>query len=366
MIELDIVPFLTKPAPFSPETGALADAVERRIYYSSAPEHAPYPYIVVEGPVDSEEFQFADAVCLRGVTGLRFQVFAASMTETRRLLYLITEAISPLRDLFFQTSYVQAFFRGQLLVENRQLQRGKQERPPDGDENPLASGSVDYSIWTSHRNSFMSGETTKIVGADGGDTLTALSGGKVNMEAGSILEIADGVLTTVGIGAPAGTGVTAVEKVLIPHQTVISLAATSITMTDATTAGCHGSRKIFDLPAGNILILGATTDLQVTAGTGGISDTAAVVGAVGSVAAATDNGTLTSTEANIVPSTASTLTAGAGSCDGESTAPVTLDGTATAADVYLNFAIPDAGSSANDTLLVTGTVTITWINLGDN
>lgn len=178
---------------------------------------------------------------------------------------------------------------------------------------------------------------------------------------------ADGLVPVApGNGAVAGTGVTGVEQAAKVHTTVITLAATSITMTDAGAAGCHGSQKIYDFPAGNILILGATTDLAITAGAGGIGDTAAVVGSVGSVAAANDNATLTSTEANIVPSTTATLTGGVGAMDGESTAVAMLDGTATAVDAYLNFAVPDAGSSANDTLAVSGTVTIAWINLGDN
>lgn len=169
-----------------------------------------------------------------------------------------------------------------------------------------------------------------------------------------------------GNGAAAGAGVAASEKDGVVHKTVLTLTAQSITMTDATTAGCHGSQKIYDFPAGNILILGATTDLAVVAGSGGITDTASVVGSIGSAAVGTDNATLLSTEANIVPSTAATLTSGAGAMDGESTATVMLDGTATAIDAYLNFAVPDAGSSASDTLTVDGTITILWVNLGDN
>ncbi len=169
-----------------------------------------------------------------------------------------------------------------------------------------------------------------------------------------------------GNGAAAGTGNVATEQRGNVHTTVLTMTAMSITMTDATTAGCHGSQKIYDFPAGNIMILGATTDLAITAGSGGITDTASVVGSIGSAAIGTDNATLSSTEANIVPSTAATLTGGVGAMDGESTASAILDGTATAVDAYLNIAVPDAGSSASDTVSVTGTVTLVWINLGDN
>ena len=174
------------------------------------------------------------------------------------------------------------------------------------------------------------------------------------------------VTSDIGNGAAAGSGVSASEQAGRVHTTVLTLTASSITMTDAGAAGCHGGTKIYDFPVGNVMILGATTDLAITAGSGGITDTASVVGAVGTVVTATDNATLLSTEANIVPSTVATLTGGVGACDGQSTASVILDGTDTAADAYLNFAVPDAGSTANDTLSVTGTVTLVWINFGDN
>lgn len=167
-------------------------------------------------------------------------------------------------------------------------------------------------------------------------------------------------------GTAAGTGNVASETTGQVHRTVLTMTNLSITMTDATTAGCHGSQKIYDFPAGVIQILGCVTDLAITAGAGGITDTASVVGSVGTAAVGTDNATLTSTEANVVPSTAATLTAGAGNCDGESTASPILDGTGTATDLFLNFAVPDAGSSANDTLTVNGTVVVTWVNFGDN
>lgn len=189
-------------------------------------------------------------------------------------------------------------------------------------------------------------------------------GGNRNVFGGEVL-FASGVVikTEDGLGA-VGTGVTAVEKVPQVHQTVLTLANT-VTLTDATTNGNEGSAVIYTFPVGNILILGAVSDLVLTAGSGGVTDTAAVVSSLGSVAAAAD-ATLTGTEANIIPSTTSTLTGGIGAMNGQSTAPVTLDGTASAAVCRLNLAVPDAGSSANDTMVATGTVTLTWVNLGDN
>ena len=145
-------------------------------------------------------------------------------------------------------------------------------------------------------------------------------------------------------------------------RTTLQLSGTVVTMTDATTAGCHGSIKLYDFPACNLLFLGATCDLTVTAGTGGIADTAAVVAAIGTAAVSTADATLTTTEADLIPSTAATLTAGAGAAKGKTLTAgvVVFDGTTTAKDAYLNFAVPDAGSTGIDTLIVSGTITLVW------
>lgn len=171
-----------------------------------------------------------------------------------------------------------------------------------------------------------------------------------------------------GVGA-AGTSVTASEQGTGPvKQTVLTVSSLSITMTDAGANGCHGSHKVYDFPAGNIAIIGATCDLTTLAGSGGIADGAALIGAVGTVANTAANETLTSTEADIIPSTDGTLTAGAGTLKGKSTTSqiAVFDGTSTAKDAYLNIAVPNADSSADDTVAVSGTITITWVNCGDN
>lgn len=150
-------------------------------------------------------------------------------------------------------------------------------------------------------------------------------------------------------------------------KTVITLSGLSVTMTDATTAGSHGSVKLYDFPECNLFFLGGTTDLVITAGVGGIVDTAAVVGSIGTTTVGTDNATLTTTEADLIPSTASTLSGGVGATKGKTltAGAVVFDGTATAKEAWLNYAVPDAGSTANDTLTVSGTITLVWSNLGD-
>jgi hypothetical protein len=173
--------------------------------------------------------------------------------------------------------------------------------------------------------------------------------------------------TTVDVGAKNGAAVSVVEQGTGQvHKTVLTLTALSVTMTDAGAAGSHGSHKVYDFPAGPIQVLGCSYNLAITAGAGGIADGAAVVGALGTVTTATDNAALTTTEADLIASTAGTLTAGVGALAKHGSIVTTaFDGTATAKDAYLNLAVPDADSSANDTIAVTGTITICWINLGD-
>jgi len=168
------------------------------------------------------------------------------------------------------------------------------------------------------------------------------------------------------VGAVAGTGVTVQEQSGL-YRTTITLTNASVATVDATTNGASGSLKVYDFPEGNLVFFGATTNLTIARVGTNITTTAAVVAGVGTAAAGAD-ATLTSTEQDLVPSTTATLTAGAGTFKGKSvTAGIAvLDGTTTAKDAYLNFAIPDAGSAGNDALLVNGTITILWANAGDN
>ena len=164
-------------------------------------------------------------------------------------------------------------------------------------------------------------------------------------------------------------GVTVVERGDgITHQSVFTLSAVSVTMTDATTAGCHGSIQLYDFPQALLNLAGACMSLTLTAGAGGISDTAAALVGIGTGAVATDNATLVgSGEADIIPSTAYTLVGGVKAATGVSTTGLLAvsNGTATAKKAYLNIVVPDDDSSASDTFTVDGTVTITWLHLGD-
>lgn len=172
-------------------------------------------------------------------------------------------------------------------------------------------------------------------------------------------------LSAGGNGAVAGTGNTVSEAALAgTHQTVITL--TEFSMLVATTGVGIVGTKIYDFPAGLIRILGAVADLTLTTVGTDIDADADVIASVGSVTAA-DDGTLTSTEANIVPSTAYSLVAGTKHAVGLGVADAWLDGiTGNASDVFLNIVVPDADrTDTAQAITVSGTIAITWANLGD-
>lgn len=177
--------------------------------------------------------------------------------------------------------------------------------------------------------------------------------------------LSDEAITT-GVGTVSGTGVAVAETGNIDnHITTFTFTALSLTMTDATTAGSHGSQLIYTFPVAGIVIRGASCNLATTAGSGGIADTGAVVESLGSVTTVTDNAALTSTEADIIASFAGTLAAGVGVFQKLGGAVAIADGSVTASKIYLNAAVPDAGSSASDTLAFTGTCVVKWYSIAD-
>lgn len=178
----------------------------------------------------------------------------------------------------------------------------------------------------------------------------------------------DPTLTSSGVGAAAGTGVSAVETGSgAVHKTTLTLAATSIAVTDSGgAAGGQGSQKVYDFPEGVIQLLGASYNLTVARVGTGIAANAALVGSLGQAAAGAGDSTLTSTEADMIASTTGTLSSGAGVLQKYgSLVAAAFDGHSTAIDAILNVAVPDAGISATDAVLVSGTITLVWANLGD-
>ena len=179
------------------------------------------------------------------------------------------------------------------------------------------------------------------------------------------------VRTSKNVGAVAGTGNTVVEQGIgIIHQSVITLTAHTIALTDAAGVVAHLGSKIYDFPAGAILILGATLNIVTTKSSAGVNadwDSDVALGTV----VASNNSTLSSTEQNIIPTTATPQASSSTSTFvGQSTASenAVLDGTSTAVDCYLNVLVDDADHDVTGTacnFIFNGTVTLSWVNLGD-
>lgn len=199
----------------------------------------------------------------------------------------------------------------------------------------------------------------------GGASQVLGDGGTTTTEDGHTFTNEDGVGTVA-----TATGLTCAEYGIGPgiKKTVFTIADLEIDITAGNNAG-YGSQKLYDFPAGAIVPMGALLDLDIEAGDGDIADTAEGDVHLGTTAQ-TDVavGSLVSTQGDICATTAiPALTSGAGTAngqDGPATSP--LDGTGTAKDAYLNFLIDtgDIGSSG-DTLTVSGTITLYWMNLGD-
>lgn len=179
--------------------------------------------------------------------------------------------------------------------------------------------------------------------------------------------------TTAGIGlvpvALSQVGqVTAVEHGGTVHKTVLSLSAASISVADAQ---AYGGLKVYDFPEGRILILGVTGSLQWAVSSDRsttINDSASLTWGLGTATAS--NATLATTMVDLLPKTTKVLSAATTDLNTASTAALSasaqFDGTGTAKDAYVNVAF-ETGTDidANGTLEATGTITVTWVNLGD-
>ncbi len=174
--------------------------------------------------------------------------------------------------------------------------------------------------------------------------------------------IASGALTlaTAGLGdAVAGGGVstrTEVRGDIV--TTVITLGSVVLTPTDGSAEG--EGLKIFDPDAGAFTILSAVMNGTVVSSAGIGGNYAVAVGTV----TASDAADLTSTEADVIPSTAITVSSAAittNAFDAVLAAPINMDGTGTTKDFYVNLGIADASMEAAPACTVTFTGTLTLI-----
>lgn len=171
---------------------------------------------------------------------------------------------------------------------------------------------------------------------------------------------------------PAVTGLSVDEQGVGPlRRTVLRFTDVAFALTDEAGVVAYTGKKVYDFPEGAVLFLGAEADLALTKSSAGVNADWDGDFALGTVTASNNN-SLASTEQDLIPTTATPqAAAGATTAKGVSTgteAAKVLDGTGTAKDAYLNFLVDDADHDVTATpcnLIVNGTVTITWLAIGD-
>jgi hypothetical protein len=168
---------------------------------------------------------------------------------------------------------------------------------------------------------------------------------------------------------PASGSVTAKHEQFGPIcKTTLTLDNVGQTVVNGTE---YQSTQIYDFPEGRILVLGAIGRLQQKT-TSALASTlnASVTGAISLGTAAASSTTLSSTMVDLLPSTAftssATINVPGAAVTAALAASAQFDGTGTAKDVFLNTAYATTTDvDANATQTISGTITITWINLGD-
>lgn len=150
------------------------------------------------------------------------------------------------------------------------------------------------------------------------------------------------------------------------HKTEFVLEDIEITITDAGAAGAHGYIEIYTFPIAHILVKSGHIKLTNTvAGIGGIANNAALDIGVGHEAVSVANETLSLYEQGATTKIDMTLTGGTSTNDNAiNTTDTHHDGSGVALELFLNVAIEDASCNADDTLTISGKITIIWVDCG--
>lgn len=189
----------------------------------------------------------------------------------------------------------------------------------------------------------------------------------------SVNKTTGAMTSAVGAGVKNGSTVAVSEGGDgITHQTTLTLTATLVPIISVTTGNGVGGIKIYDFPEGHIRVLGCVASLSLAVGSAKEADytdnTPQGDIGIGSVAPANADALGTdATDDDMGTASAFTMTAFVAATTNAPEAALNFDGSSTATDVYVN-ALVDAADVDDDTtteMEATGTVTLTWINLGD-
>lgn len=174
---------------------------------------------------------------------------------------------------------------------------------------------------------------------------------------GSIPVAARPYVTAVEKGDPSG----------LIHQTVLTVAALPQAIADATS---WAGTEIYDFPEGRISVLGCAAALAPTT-TSAIATTikSGVGGTVSLGTAAASKIAVDGAMVDLLPATVTvngtTINVAAAAVKAALAAAAQFDGTTTAKKMYLNSSVAAADIDGDGTLAWSGTITVTWMNLGD-
>ena len=167
----------------------------------------------------------------------------------------------------------------------------------------------------------------------------------------------------------------ATGEIVTKHAQFGPFCQTTLTLNNVPQAVVNGTEyqgtKIYDFPAGRISILGVTATLQQKT-TSALASTlnASSVGSIGLGTVTASATTLATTMVNLLPATAFTASAtvnvAGAAVSAALAAAAQFDGTTTPIDVFLNTAYATtADVDGNATQTISGTIVITWVQLGD-
>jgi hypothetical protein len=174
---------------------------------------------------------------------------------------------------------------------------------------------------------------------------------------------------------PDSVGSVAVSTVKAKHWQIGGICQTVLTLDNVAQTVVNGTEyqgtKLYTFPEGRILVLGTTARLQQKT-TSALASTlnASSTGAIALGTATASSTTLASTMVDLLPSTAFTSSATVNVAGTAVTAALgasaQFDGTSTAKAMYLNTAYATTTDVDGDaTQTISGTITVTWVNLGD-
>jgi len=165
-------------------------------------------------------------------------------------------------------------------------------------------------------------------------------------------------------GAANGAAVSASENYNTPTKTVLTINDLSVPIAFSGPGTNHtGGVKVYDFPAGRILVLGVTVD-SFTVATNAVGIEAADGGDYALGTASASGSSLASTEVDLCPATS--IDPITNIVSGALAASAQFDGTTTAKDLYVNMLVDGGDLSGPTTAVVdSATITVTWSNLGD-